>query len=330
MSLTDTLRVARVGVNESLQVRRRARRAMRLALLRALMSGTEEGPTKKRTIFDAHNGQRVGNQVRTEGEPSTGDPAVDEAYQFMGDTFDFYWNVYHRNSIDNEGMPLEGTVHFGRDYDNAFWDGRRMFYGDGDGEQFTRFTKSIDVVGHELTHGVTEFAAGLIYWDQPGALNESVSDVFGSLVKQYVRKQTAAQADWLIGDDLFIPGTVQGVAIRSMKAPGTAYDDPVLGKDPQPAHMRDFVRTFQDSRGVHINSGIPNHAFYQVSVNLDGYAWEKAGLIWYETLNSPRLRRTANFQSFARLTFATAQRLYPSGVEQDAVRDGWAKVGIKV
>ena len=115
-----------------------------------------------------------------------------------------------------------------------------MVYGDGDGQIFERFTKCIDVIGHELTHGVTQYEAKLIYRNQPGALNESMSDVFGSLVKQYVLKQTADKADWLIGEGLFTKN-VKGVALRSMKAPGTAYDDPQLGKDPQPANMKDFL-----------------------------------------------------------------------------------------
>jgi len=110
-------------------------------------------------------------------------------------------------------------------------------------------------------------------------LNESISDVFGSLVRQYALNQTAEQAVWLIGSGLFT-ANVNGVALRSMKAPGTAYDDPVLGKDPQPAHKKDFVRTYADNGGVHINSGIPNHAFYLASTQIGGYAWEKVGRTW--------------------------------------------------
>src|SRR5436853_5452983 len=103
----------------------------------------------------------------------------------MSNTNDFYWNVFNRNSIDNAGMRLNGSVHYSKDYDNAYWDGQRMIYGDGDDKQFVRFTIAIDVIGHEMTHGVTQNEAGLIYWGQTGALNESISDVFGSMVKQY-------------------------------------------------------------------------------------------------------------------------------------------------
>ena len=286
---------------------------------------------KHRTISTARQTQSLpGTVVRTEGAPPTNDPAVDEAYDGLGATFDFYWEIFQRNSIDDQGLPLDATVHFGRNYDNAFWNGQRMVFGDGDGKLFNRFTISVDVIGHELTHGVTQDEAQLAYANQSGALNESISDVFGSLIKQFSLKQTADQADWLIGAGLLAKG-VNGVALRSMKAPGTAYDDPVLGKDPQPAHMRDFLHTVEDNGGVHINSGIPNHAFYLAATNIGGYAWEKAGRIWYETLRDTHLRTTAGFRAFARLTLANAGRLYGVGSpEQQAVHDAWHEVGVAV
>jgi len=134
-------------------------------------------------------------------------------------------------------MVLAGTVHYGHEYQNAFWNGEQMVFGDG--EIFNRFTIAIDVVAHELSHGVTETEVGLIYFGQSGALNESLSDVFGALVKQYQKQQTADQADWLIGEGLLAEG-VNGKGLRSMTQPGTAYDDPLLGKDPQPGHMKVF------------------------------------------------------------------------------------------
>jgi Zn-dependent metalloprotease len=226
-------------------------------------------------------------------------------------------------------------VHYGQNYDNAFWNGQQMVYGDGDADMpedeqlFNRFTIAIDVIGHELTHGVTQYEAKLVYSLQPGALNESFSDVFGSLVKQRALGQTANQADWLIGKGLFT-ANVSGEAIRSMKAPGTAYNDPVLGRDPQPAHMSNYVNTANDNGGVHINSGIPNHAFYVVATELGGNAWEKAGRIWYITLRD-KLQFSSNFQQAAALTFAVAGELYGTGsLEQAAVRKGWDAVGISV
>jgi Zn-dependent metalloprotease len=283
---------------------------------------------KRRTVYDAKHTQELpGVFARGEGDPPTNDPAVDEAYDGAGATYDLYHDVFERGSIDDRGMRLDSTVHFGREYDNAFWDGRQMVYGDGDGELFERFTKAIDVIGHELAHGVTQYEAGLVYWDQPGALNESMSDVFGSLVKQWRLGQRADEADWLIGAGLFT-ASVHGVALRSMKAPGTAYDDPVLGKDPQPAHMRDYQDVAYDNGGVHINSGIPNHAFYLTAMEIGGYAWERAGKIWYITLRD-RLRRRASFQTAANTTYRVAGELYgPGSKEHEAVRRGWAAVGI--
>ena len=293
-------------------------------------AAVEEGQ-KQRTIYTARNTQTLpGTVVRAEGAPPTGDPAADEAYDGLGTTYDFYWDVFQRNSIDDEGLPLNATVHFDVQYNNAFWDGTRMVFGDGDGELFNRFTIALDVIGHELTHGVTEDEASLTYMFQPGALNESISDVFGSLIKQRALNQTADKADWLIGAGLFTKN-VQGVALRSMKAPGTAYDDPVLGKDPQPARMNDFVRTYQDNGGVHINSGIPNHTFYLVATKLGGYAWEKAGRIWYETLRDSTLRPSTGFMRFARITSTVAERLYgANSPEQQAVQESWAEVDLSL
>jgi len=292
--------------------------------------------SKQRTVYDAKQGTQLpGLKVRGEGDPASLDPAVNEAYDGCGTTYDLYSNIYGRNSIDNNGLKLDSTVHYEQGYDNAFWDGQQMVYGDGDEDQpisqrlFNRFTISLDVIGHELTHGVTQYEANLDYSNQAGALNESMSDVFGSLVKQYQRKQTASQADWIIGEGLFTPN-VKGVGIRSMKSPGSAYDDPVLGKDPQPMHMDNYVNTTDDNGGVHINSGIPNHAFYIVAREIGGYAWEKAGAIWYKTLTE-KLKSNSNFIDAANLTYQAAAELYGSGsLEQKAVQSGWAAVGISI
>jgi Zn-dependent metalloprotease len=203
-----------------------------------------------------------------------------------------------------------------------------MFYGDGDGELFGRFTACLDIVGHELTHGVTQYEAGLEYQGQPGALNEHFSDVFGSLVKQRLRGQEAADADWTIGEGLFTDA-VEGVGIRTMKAPGTAYDDDVLGKDPQPAHMRDFVETQDDNGGVHINSGIPNRAFYLAATAVGGKAWEGVGRVWYDVLANG-LGPRASFAVCAARTVESAGRAFGAGSRQaKAVAAAWRKVGVK-
>jgi Zn-dependent metalloprotease len=283
----------------------------------------------KRTISDAgHKESLPGETVRSEGESPVDDASVNRAYAGLGATFELYLKVFSRFSIDGAGMPLDATVHYGQEYNNAFWDGERMVFGDGDGELFRDFTRPVDVIGHELTHGVTQHTANLAYFGQSGALNESVSDVFGSLIKQYGLGQTADAADWLIGDTLFTDD-VEGRALRSMKAPGTAYDDDVLGKDPQPATMEDYVHTGSDNGGVHINSGIPNHAFYRLATELGGNAWERAGQIWYDTLTSGDLSSDADFAAFAGATVQAATGRYGEGSpEREAVVKAWSVVGV--
>ena len=285
---------------------------------------------KHRTVYDAEWRQvERGRIVRDEGDKAVEDESVNEAYDFSGETWDFFNKVLERNSIDDAGLRLDSTVHYGVDYPNAFWNGEQMVYGDGDGEIFGRFTKSLDVIGHELTHGVTQYEAALVYQDQAGALNEHFSDVFGSLVKQRFLKQTAKDADWLIGAELLIPREgANRTAIRSMAAPGTAYDDDVMGNDPQPAHMDDFVETTSDHGGVHINSGIPNKAFHLAATRLGGHSWEVAGRIWYRTL-CKRLRTTSDFRRCAFETVSVAREEFTKEIA-DTIRGAWNDVGVSI
>jgi Zn-dependent metalloprotease len=253
---------------------------------------------------------------------------VDEAYDGLGSTFAFLLEAYGRSSLDDAGRALDATVHFGRDYDNAYWDGERMVFGDGDGEVFLRFTSSLSVIGHELAHGLTQYTANLTYRGQSGALNESVSDVVGALVEQYDRGQLAEEASWLIGAGLFGPA-VQGRGLRSLADPGTAYDDELLGRDPQPAHLDDYIETEEDDGGVHLNSGIPNRAFYLAATELGGHAWERAGQVWYDVLTGGGLSVDADFAEFAVGAVRAAQRRYPGSPQvPDAVRAGWEAVGV--
>lgn len=286
-----------------------------------------------RSIHDAENTATLpGTSVRAEGAPAGSDTAVNQAYDGLGDTWDLFHAAYGRNSLDDRGMALIASVHYERNYDNAFWNGEQMVFGDGDGRIFTGFTQCIDVIGHELTHGVTQFTAGLTYVGQSGALNESVSDVFGSLVKQRVAGQSADRADWLIGAGLFTPA-VKGVALRSMKAPGTAYDDPQLGKDPQPSTMSGYVKlphnSQNDNGGVHTNSGIPNHAFYLAAVAIGGNAWEGAGAVWYDVLTGTGVTKDVDFAGFAELTVeAAAARFGAGSAQRNAVADAWHAVEV--
>ena len=276
-----------------------------------------------RRVYDAKQQEELpGTLVRGENDPPTGDKAVDEAFDGAGATWDFFMEEYQRNSIDDEGMILDQTVHYGEDFNNAFWNSKQMVYGDGDGELFNRFTIDIDIIAHELSHGVTEHEAGLVYFYQSGALNESFSDVFGSLVKQYKLGQEAREADWLIGANVL----VGDYALRSMKAPGTAYQNhPIIGSDPQPATMDDYqtLAPWEDNGGVHINSGIPNYAFYNTAMELGGKAWEKAGHIWYLALRD-KLRKYDSFVRAARATVRVAREEYGRGsLEEKAVIKGW-------
>ncbi len=303
----------------------RAEAVGRQAALAPVVSTAPPGGTPSRQIFDQQNSTAPtpGKLVRSEGDPPVADVAINEAYDNFGYTYDLYWQVFQRNSIDNQGMTIQGLVHYGTSYDNAFWDGAgHMFFGDGDGQMLTQTAKGLDVIGHELTHGVTQHEANLTYSGQSGALNESISDVFGSLVKQYHLNQAADQADWLIGAD--IVGPELAPALRSMKAPGTAnrYDN-------QPADMDHYVQTAQDNGGVHTNSGIPNHAFFVVATTIGGNAWQAPGAIWYDALTDPQLQPGATFSSFANITLKHARSRYgATSAEVSAVQGGWDAVKV--
>ncbi len=290
--------------------------------------------TKNRLIYDMKNKApfpilRPGKLVRAEGAPPVGgDEAVNEAYDHAGITYDFYKDIFGRNSLNDRGMSLISSVHYGRRYNNAFWDGKQMAYGDGDGQLFIRFTKALDVVAHELTHGVVSFTSNLDYEDESGALNEHFADAFGAMVKQWHLQQDVNAANWLNGDTIMGSGTT-AKCIRTFKK-GKAYEnDPLLGTDPQPKHIHDKYTGADDNGGVHINSGIPNHAFYQVAMKIGGNSWEKTGKIWYQTLKN--LNSQSQFREAASMTYMVAGSLFGAGSsEQQAVKDGWGAVGITI
>ena len=310
-------------VDQSLRLARAETAGRRVPGQRALGSLMATQARPNRAIHDQQHGmESLGPIVRAEGQGPTDDPAVNEAYDGLGATYAFFSDVFGRDSIDGAGLVLRGLVHFGTSYNNALWDGEEMIFGDGDGVLFSGFTASLDVIGHELTHGVTQYEANLVYSRQAGALNESLSDVFGSLVKQYSRGQTAVEADWLIGPDCV--GEKLRPGLRSMRAPGTAnpYDD-------QPADMDGYVNKTEDHGGVHTNSGIPNHAFYLAATELGGHAWDRAGRIWYDALRDPRIRPNSGFRSFARATLRQAGALYGAGSDEvHAVENAWAQVKV--
>lgn len=266
-------------------------------------------------------------QVRVSGAPPTGDPDVDDAYDAMAATAAFTQDVLRRSSIDGVGTELSAAVHYGQNFNNAFWSGELLFLGDGDGRIFRRFSGCPDVVAHELFHALPGIA-DLSFYGQSGALVESLCDVLAMLVVQYTRREAAAEASWILGENLLV-ADVRGVGLRSLKAPGTAYDDETLGKDPQHAHMDGFVATDTDNGGVHINSGIPSHAFYRLATALGGRAWERAGLIWYDAITTEAPDADLDFHGFARRTIAAADRRH--GIESEetrATREAWDAVGL--
>jgi len=269
-----------------------------------------------------------GKLVRAEGQEPSGDAAADAAYDMAGVVYDLYFKKFDRDSLDGQGMPLVATVHHRRKFNNAFWDGSQMAYGDGDGEIFSTFLE-LSVVGHEMSHGVVQYSGGLVYQGQSGALNESFADVFGSMTRQFAEKTDVYKADWLVGKGILGPA-ISGEALRSMKMPGTAYNDPLLGQDPQPYHMDLYVNTTDDNGGVHINSGIPNHAFYLYCMLLGGKSWGTPGKVWYralQQLNNPY----ASFADWAVETMQAAIALHATGSrEVVALRRAWKLVGISV
>jgi Zn-dependent metalloprotease len=280
-----------------------------------------------RKVYDCkHQWKQRIKLVRKEGQAKIGDASTDKAYSYAGIVRDYYKKVLNRNSIDNADMDLILNVHYGDKYQNAFWDGDEMTFGDGDGEIFVNFTGSLDVIAHELAHGVTQWEANLEYDGQSGALNEHFSDVFGTVITQYFEKQTADTADWLIGDEIMGP-RLKGEALRSMSEPGTAFDNELMGKDRQPSHMKDYYQLSDDNHGVHINSGILNKAFYLTAKDIET---DKAGLIWYTALQN--LWPTVLFNSAVKIIVRSAGDLaeagqVPKGSPQ-VVRSAFKAVGL--
>jgi hypothetical protein len=292
------------------------------------VAGTTAETATAAAAFEVHTaangGDLPGQLVRAMGARASDDSAVNEAYDGVEAWLAMFREGFGRNSYDGRGAAVVATVHYRHGYDNAFWDGAQLVLGDGDGKVLGRFTRHVDVLGHELSHAVTQFTAGLTYSGQSGALNESMSDVFASCLKQRLLGQSAVEADWLIGEGVFLP-SVHGRALRSMAEPGTAYADPVLGKDPQVGSMSDYVDTTDDNGGVHLNSGIPNRAFYLAATALGGSSWESAAPIWYAALTSG-IGSGTDFAGFAAATVAAARANSASAV--DAVTSAWAQVGV--
>jgi Zn-dependent metalloprotease len=314
--------------------------------LRSVRYGGHEAPAAPgtrsrkaaRTVYDVAQGETLpGKLVRTEGGKPARDPAAEQAFDNAGIALAFFREVFGRNSVDGKGLPIISAVHYGREFQNAMWNGRQMIYGDGD-EDIGNFTAALDIIAHELSHGVSQYLipGGLgvervpvadrefkeqryMLTGQSGALNESFSDVMGSLVKQWHAGETAAQADWLMGEKILARG--MGRAVRSLKSPGN--ERLTWRGDEQ---MRSMAQ-YYDGCDVHDASGIPNHAFYLTARKIGGHAWETSGRIWFDAYDS--LHRKAQFADFAEATLRVAAKRHGAqSVEHKAVHAAWKKVQV--
>lgn len=307
------------------EVRKVRQQAMQLT--RVAQDNTPPGflflpPTKppKVTVFDCHHTNTLpGAPIASPGNST--DLSAKRCFDETKAVADFYKKVFGRNSIDANGMALQSSIHFGVNYNNANWNGTQMLYGDGDGQIFVDFTGSNDVIGHELTHGVTQHTLQLVYANESGGLNESISDVFGSMFRQWRANQTVSQADWLIGKDIIGPRPrAQGITcLRDMASPGAAH---CLA--PQPFHFRDYV----PGMDPHYSSGIPNLAFYKAATAIGGKSWETAGKIWYRAITSGK-SPNMKMSTFAKRTRDAAKILFPTKPAVFAAVDkAWKDVGL--
>ncbi|WP_245480337.1 M4 family metallopeptidase [Neorhizobium sp. NCHU2750] len=276
----------------------------------------------KVTVYDCQNTTSIPGKAIEHPEKSK-DGAVRATFDNTTGVASFFKDVFGRNSLDDAGMTLRSSVHYGEGYNNAFWNGSQMTYGDGDGEIFIELCKGSDVVAHELMHGVTQYTLQLVYENESGGLNESLSDVFGSMFRQWLNKETVDSADWLIGADIL--GT---------KAKSLGYDclrnmaDPespkCLGR--QISHY-DQYRTGMDP---HESSGVANLAFYKIAMALKGHSWDEAGQVWYNVVSTWGSSPNMTMQQFADATLHSAQALYPKKpAVAAAVHEGWDSVGLR-
>lgn len=267
------------------------------------------GTTPKVDVFDAKNSMNLpGQEVEGKG------PAEAQRVRSHADAV-----KQLDGTLPKTDMP-DLVVNYGTVYPNAFFDGEYLVFGEGDGEIFGDFTKPVEVFAHEYGHKIIEGGPKLEYTGQPGALNEHIADVIGVCVKLH---QDKGKGDWRIGAGLFLK---PGPALRDMAKPGTAYDNDLLGKDPQVGHMDKFVDTFLDNGGVHINSGIPNKAFTVFAGKSGQHPWQAPLKVWLKAM--AKAKPTTTFAEFAALTHnAAADQPQPV---RTAVVEGWKAVGITV
>jgi Zn-dependent metalloprotease len=273
------------------------------------------------TMYDCkHSYTLPGAPVANPG--GSGDATVKRCLNETTAVAQFYHDVFKRNSIDNHGMTMMSSVHYGSNFANAMWNGKQMVYGDGDGKVFIDFTASNDVIGHELTHGVTQYTLQLAYQGEAGGLNESMSDCFGSMFRQWEKKQDVKAADWLIGADIMGPDAkARGfTCLRDMAAPAAKH---CLA--PQPTQYSQIT----PGMDPHYSSGPPNLAFCTACKTFGGKSWDTIGQVWYNSLTAFGPTPNMGMKAFADRTRQVAHTLFSSNpLVAGAVDGGWKAVGL--
>lgn len=300
-------------------IRQQTRKLAGFVLENHSLSTLTENPEV--TVFDCRQTQSLpGLQVKDAGKSE--DVSVQRTYDETDRMATFLRKEFKRNSIDGAGMTLMSSVHYGKKYNNAMWNGLQMVYGDGDGELFVDFTLGTDVIGHELVHGITQYTLQLEYDDEPGGLNESLSDCFGSMFRQWRKKQDAASADWLIGNDIIGPATRERgyTCLRDLSEPDGKH---CLA--PQPTRHAEL----KPGQDPHNTSGPPNLAFCTACKLVGGYSWETVGKIWYHAMTASGMMPRMSMAQFAGKTREAATELYgKESAAESAVDAGWKKVGL--
>jgi Zn-dependent metalloprotease len=269
---------------------------------------------------------RTRQVVRTGDGPPTGDPIADAAHDNSRIVLDFMRVVLGRNSVDGAGMAVQNIVHH-PEADNAAWRRGAVRFGDGVPGSMAPFATALDLVAHEMFHGVTEYTAGLGFTGQAGSIDESFSDVFAEAAEQWHEDRAgfgtpegAGRGDWAFGEDLMLDPKMP--MIRDLRNPANPATEQAAQGIPQVEHMGELAKASPGS--VYINSGIPNKAAYEAAMKI---GTEKVTLVWYEALE--RLGRHSRFEDAAQATVEAARALYPDepGVA-GAVQDAWAGRGL--
>jgi len=286
---------------------------------------------KTHTLQNQSQSSAPGQLLCTNNQ-SCGDASAQRAHDGAAKVYDFYKSRFNRDSINGSGLTMVSSVHLGNNVANAYWTGSQMLYGDGDGQQLDDLTLSFDVIGHELTHGVTQYTAGLVYANASGALNEAWSDIMGVAAKAY--RDGTTTADWLLAEESYTPG-ISGDAMRYMKNP--TQDN--YSKDwwPERISYVSNPNNSNDQGGVHGNSGIANLAFALLTdggshprgkspAQVPGLGLLKAEQIFYRALTT-YMNQNTNFAAARTATAQAAQDLYGAG-EKTAVETAWCAVGV--